>query len=232
MGNTYTKQAVQPPQRPKFRSLKTLAKSVKFLPYLVDGDLDGIDATNEQEVAKALADDKNFFVLVAPLKYKAYLTYENTYGEGLATVANRILYCLAASYQILRSDDEDSITLEQDELGAVITPYGKMYGTLERNMVDLALYIMTQHGRIVGVQDDGTYLCKHVTREEIIDLLDPRAILKIDKENDSIYTSLFMEILEISGVWMPDEIQNQLEKEGEEVEDDGLKNLVEQNNES
>lgn len=209
-----------PPTKPRLRSLQTIAKNVRFMPYLIDGDTEGYDLDTEKGLTEAIEDSGNFFVLLAPLKYKSYLNYEIEHGNPLEADANRILYVLASVYGMLKDAEGQEIKLELDDDKNIITPYGSMKGSLDRNMTDLVIFILSQHGRIVGLDDNGTFMCKRVTKEDIIDHLDPRAVSKIGEDDGQ---SLFMEILEISGVYVPDEAKASLVAAGEVEADEAPK---------
>jgi hypothetical protein len=93
-------------------------------------------------------------------------------------------------------------------------------------MINLAAFILAQYGQIVADNGDGTYEYERITADEIKDYLgDPSVVFKVDEEDNA---SLFLEILEVSGVWSPPKVVEDLVSNGE-IEDDELKNSVSSN---
>jgi hypothetical protein len=87
MSNKSNRGEIELPQRPKYRNLAHVAKSVLVVPYLIEGD-----------PALGLFHEDNFVVALGPLKYRSYLNYENIYGETLKDIVSRILWTLSTIY--------------------------------------------------------------------------------------------------------------------------------------
>lgn len=196
------------PDKPKFRSLASTAKAIRVVPYIIDGDPD-----------KGLFHEENFVVALGPLKYRSYANYENMFSESLDNAVSKVLYVMSVVYRTV-SDEKDTPKLETDELNRIKTPYGLMHGSLERNMVDLSAYILSQYGTIKEDRGDGLYEYEPVTMDDIIDNMDAGAITRIDEADGQ---SLFFEILEVSGVWKPSTVAEDLAANNE-IDEEELKN--------
>ena len=204
----------QIPEKPAFRSLKSSAKAVKIIPYLIDGD-------NPE-----LLHEDNLVVALGPLKYRSYLHYENTHDESLDVTVSKLLFAIRSEYAVSSNEmvtnelgEKVPYTIEYDEKGGVKTPYGPLSGSLERNMAELVAFILSQYGRVVEDNGDGTYEYEPITKQDILNNLDAKAVATVDEDG----TSLFLEILEVSGVWQPDRVAEDL-KENAEIDEEELKN--------
>jgi hypothetical protein len=87
-------------------------------------------------------------------------------------------------------------------------------------MAELVSYILAQTGRITADLGGGKYDYEPISPDDIIDRLDPSAIFNPDPEDGS---SIFFEILEVSGLWTPQQVEDDLSK-NDEISDDDLKN--------
>jgi hypothetical protein len=214
------------PEKPKFRSLAKVAKAVEAIPYVIEfGDL--------PECEDELLHEDNFVVALAPLKYRSFVNYENRYRESIEVAVMRVMWVLETSFRIMKITEEmaDMVAkgediskmeipeIDADEEGNTKTPYGTMRGSVHKNLVEIAAYILAQHGRIVARHEDGTYEYEPVSSDAIIDRLDPHAMQITTEEGKSV----FLEIIEVAGIFDSDAIRDSLE-ESNELEDDELKN--------
>lgn len=199
-----------PPQKPKFRSLKKVAKNIQVMPYLIDGYVD-------EEGERPLLHPENVVVALAPLKYRSYLVYENRNGETLDVSVSKIIYIVSAMFNAL-AGKEDAVKIEKDEFDRIITPFGTMYGSLERNVVDICTFILSQYGRIIKDNGDGTYEYEGITQEELLDCLDNSGNIFMEPDENGV--PLLMEVFSMSGVYSMDEAISAQE----DGVDDGPKN--------
>jgi hypothetical protein len=165
------------------------------MPYLIDGYVD-------EEGGRGLLHEENLVVALAPLKYRSYLNYENRNGETLDVSVSKIIYICSAMFNAL-AGKEDAIKIEKDEFDRIKTPFGLMYGSLERNVVDVCTFILSQYGRITVDNGDGTYEYEPVTQEELMDCLDNGGNIFMEPDENGV--PLLMEVFSLSGVYSVDE---------------------------
>jgi hypothetical protein len=213
-----------PPPKPKYRAVNDLSKSIKMAPYFLVGDpeviREHIESHRENELYER---DDIFAVAVGMLKFKHYLNYENVHAETLDQTANKVMYVFYAMSKRLNPDIDERPVPELiiDEVSRVTqTPFGPMYGSLEKNGTLLLIFLLTQFGRIVGVNGNGEYDLEDVSEDEIIELLDPGALFTID---DADGKSTFLDVLEITGLYDPTKAAKASIEDGTLQEED-LKN--------
>lgn len=213
-------QTIQQPVPPVPRTARNMARAVNIIPYWLEGDPDLKDADGRVDYTS----EGQFAVAVGPLKYRHYLNYINIHGEALDNTVNKILFVFTAMSQMSNPalKPEDRMKVETDEFGRVKTPFGSLQGNLEQQMLELAAFIMAQHGRIVGADDSGKFSYEGITPDAIIDHMDLGAITDVGDDSNM----LFFEILELSNVWNPKEVIRtaQENQEADEKADDELKN--------
>lgn len=217
------KQLPKPPTKPKQRNLAKIAKALVQIPYIIEAD--------ENDKNNVLA-EHTFAVLLRPLKYGSYIKYEEQNSCSIDETVSKIMWILSAAYQHLNPDlkEEDRIKIDKDEYGAIVTPFGPLFGSVQRNTVELAAFILSEGGRIVGIDPEtNKYITVPVDPAEIIERLDPSAIMENDAETNS--EPIFMEILSVSNVLNMDEVAAELTNNNE-VKDDELKNSTIQNEEN
>lgn len=214
----------QPPAKPKFRSLNDLSRSIKIVPYFLAGDPEIIASHIKDHKENELYQrDDVFAVGVGMLKFRHYLNYENIHGETLDQTANKVMYVFyALSKQINPNiDDREMPELIVDEEKRITqTPFGPMYGSIEKNGTLLLTFLLTQFGRIVGVNGSGDFELEEISEDDVIDLLDPNAIFNVDPVDGK---SIFMDILEVTGLYDPTKAAAKLTESGE-VKEEELKN--------
>lgn len=191
---------LQPPNKPKHRSLAVLSRSKEVVPYFLQGDHDYIESMVEKKkIAELFEDDSVFAVGIGHISLRSYLDYEQERGEVLDTAVNRILWVFWALGQMA----DDSVTEKPDlrvENNVTSTPFGDMVGSLQRNVADVMVFLMTQMGRIVGINADGSYIFAPVQESDLLDLLDAQSLMEIT-ENSTMPT--FFEILALTGLHEP-----------------------------
>lgn len=234
--------APEPPVPPKMRSLADVKKGYNVIPYLIEGDPE-----------KDILDDDNFVVALAPLKFRAYANYETMYGESIDTTVSKILFVFSKVFQAfaeVRKEAEEALKnakkkklpeieldadgnpvtdeknkekdgIAKDDFGRIITPYGPLSGSLQRNVGELCAFILSQKGQIVGKHPDGTYDYEEVSIDDIAERLDPTMLMDVVEEKSG--KSIFFEILEVSGLWHPEVVADNM-ADNKEIEDDELKN--------
>lgn len=152
---------------------------------------------------------------VGHLKMRSHLDFETQHGEVLDSFVNKILWVFWAMGQMA----DDNITEKPKivtENGVTETPYGKMYGSLQRNIAECMAFLMSQFGQIVGVNADGTYVYEPISEADIYDLLDASSLMDVDDDTD---LPAFFEIISLAGLRPPDDTQG-----AEATTDDDSKN--------
>lgn len=208
------------PVPPVPRTARNMAKATNIVPYWLEGDPDLKDSAGQVDYLS----EGQYAVAVGPLKYRHYLNYINIHGEALDNTVNKILFVFTAMSQMSNPNlkPEDRMQIESDEHGRVKTPFGVMHGNLEQTMVELAAFIMGQHGRIVGVEESGKFKYEGITPDQVIDHMDLGSITDVAEDSNM----LFFEILELSNVWNPKEVirSAQEQQDAQQAADDELKN--------
>lgn len=202
----------EPPKRPKFRSLSNIRKAHHKIPYFISGEpeLDP-NLTEEESILRAIEDEDTVAVLLRPLKLRDYIQFEQQYGEGIDAFLYKIFHVIQVTTSNLSEDDPDKRQELVVENGVIKTPFGDLYGSLATNIATLCSFILSCGGQIVGF-DGKEYETESITVDEIIDLLDPNAFFTLNQESDF---NPFYEILNVSNLWNPDEVEADLEKAGE-----------------
>lgn len=212
---TDTKPKMQPPDKPKHRNMRVLSASREIVPYFLQGDPDKINAMIDAGKMNDLFDDEDIIAVgVGHLKMRSHMEFETRHGEVLDTFVNKILWLFWAMGQI--ADDKvtekpEIVTIE----GVTDTPYGKMYGSLQRNIAQCMCFVLSQFGQIVGVGEKG-FDFEPIGEDEIYDLLDPASLMNVEENTD---LPAFFEIISIAGLRPPDD-----GKRPETAEDDDSKN--------
>jgi hypothetical protein len=196
-----------------------LSASREIIPYFVQGDSDYIDRTIDAGKMFELFEDQSIIALgVGHLPLRSYLDFETQYGELLDAYVNKILWVFYAMGQIAN----ENIPVDQKpELkivdGVTTTPYGPMYGSLQKNVAEAMAFLLVQFGRIVGTNADGTYQFESMNQNDIYELLDVASLMSVDEGSTG---PAFFDLINIAGLTPVVEGDESTEK------DDGPKNLV------
>lgn len=169
----------------------------------------------------------NFAVLLRPLTAEHGLNYYKMHGETLEHAFLRIITVTQnlsqAAKQAYRKQigeeaaDTPSVLYLKDELGGTIVPgLGVMYGPLDNNMLELAAFILSCHGRVVG-QTGGRYDTEAVTPEEVIAHMPLDFLAQVQPDRITV----FEEITSVSTLWNPELVQNEL-LDGQDVTEEDL----------
>jgi hypothetical protein len=202
------------PDKPKFRSLVNKAAANFQLPYVIEKNSSAEDKIDYLE---------DLVVGLGHLKYKSTLTYAARYGENIHTAVSKCIWVLFASAandtiqkQISQGAEDlmlHDLEKKTDERGEYVdTPFGKLYGDIEEFIINLAVFILTQYGRIIDEGGDGTYVYQPITEEQIFHSLDPGVIFDVDSDG----TPYLLEIFEIAGLWDAKKISDKLDNPVEE----------------
>lgn len=236
------------PRQPKSRGLRLLGKKLNpGIPYVIAGQLDEEYIITKKDgsldIAVGNLPKDVFCILLAPLYARHYQDYELNYNQSIDSAVGKILYIVgkeAAVNRLLLSNDINQIEDESEEdykirvrelievtkpkmkdeiMGMIYeTPFGDMYGSIDKNVLELALYVLSAHGRIIGKKENGDYDLREITPQDIDGILDPNILKEsIDGEN------IFNEILNVSNLFNTDELREELEH-NKELTDDELKN--------
>ena len=208
------------PEKPKFRSLADTSKEELEFPYILKGTPTVDDVTK-----RMLFDNPDTVVVgVGNLTLRKQMEYEQIYGEQLETTVNKVMYTYYTIAKISNPgiDNRETPELKVDDYGHVITPMGPMSGSIERNIVESCVFILSAYGRITGVQSSGKFIYQPISPEEVIDIVKGDSLLQPFEDG----TIPFMEIYELAGIWNSDDVKVKLKEEGEltNAEDDELKN--------
>lgn len=209
-----------PPEKPKHRSMRVLAASRLVVPFFISGDQEVINnAIDAGKMDTLFADESVIAVGVGHLKLSAHLDYELGTGDVLEVAVNKVLWMFWAMGQLADPavKDEDKPDITEVE-GAITTPYGKMYGSLHRNIAELTAFIMSRYGQITGVKPDKTYEFIPITENEILDLLDSSSLMYIE---DGADTPMFFEVIALAGLRPVTDVDVQ-----DLAKEDDQKNLV------
>ena len=216
---TDTKPKIQPPEKPKHRSMRVLSASREIVPYFLQGDPDKINNMIDAGRMNDLFSDEDIIAVgVGHLRMRSHMDFETQHGEVLDTFVNKILWVFWAMGQITNDDVTEKPEIITEN-GVTETPYGKMYGSLQRNIAECMAFIMSQFGQIVGVNDKG-FDYEPITEADIYDLLDTASLMNVEEDTD---LPAFFEIISIAGLRPPDD-KEQVETPG----DDDSKNLASQ----
>lgn len=222
-----TKKTLVPPAKPKHRVINNLKRMTKVMPYFLAGDPDIIaNYMAEGRIAELIDMEDVYAVGVGPLKAMNYINYEGSNGETLDQVANKLMYCFYAVHKMLNPESDDNPKPElvtDEEHNTISTPYGVIYGSMEKNALLLLAFLMSQYGRIVGVLPNGNFEYEPVTEDDLLSMLDPTAIFAMDEDKP-----LFLDILELTHLFDPTQAESKLKSDGA-VTDDELKNSASQN---
>jgi hypothetical protein len=211
---------IKMPEKPKFRSLAATRKEELEYPYVLKGELE-VDPVTKRMLFN---DPETVVVGVGNLTLRKQMEYEAIYGEQIETTVNKVMYTYYTIAKISNPeiDNRETPELRVDDYGHVLTPMGPMAGSLERNIVESCVFILSAYGRIVGVEPSGKYIYESISSEEIIDTVKGDSLLKPFEDN----SVPFMEIYELAGIWSSEDVKAKLQEEGalSEAEDDELKN--------
>lgn len=209
------------PERPQYRSLATAAKNVRIIPYFIAGDPEIISAYMDQkppklkELVEMQGENEVLCVALRRINSRDYLDYENRYGRSINAAVNAVLFVFYVGAKLLKPDmDENPMPKVDfnDDTKIFDTPYGKMYGSLEKNVFELMAFLLSRTGRIIGIDKGGQYDYDPTDEDQIFDHLDPRSFSTFYEDGKSA----FFDILEIAGVYDPEETEKRV-RAGEPV---------------
>lgn len=216
----------EPPKRPTAVNLRVLAKkTVRKIPYILNYGIDMVD--------DPLAEG-NFSVLLAPLKSSHHINYVSKFGISLEQAVGQIMYVLsmresrseyfAANDKAIAEGKEPldlskAPQLELDSIDNVKTPFGVMYTSVDVAIMQLVAYILSCGGEIVGKEQTGAWILAEISPEVILDYLEPSSLTEPFEDG----MSMFMEVLDVAGLFNLDRVEEDMAK-NKEVTDDDLKN--------
>lgn len=152
----------------------------------------------------------NIAVMLRPILHCHVLKYYALHNEPLQVALARIMWLLQWQHAKLH-DPENTPDLVPDALGGIAVPgLGTMYGTVDFAIMDLAAFILSCHGRVVGKDRLGKYILEEITQEEVLSILpDGFTSLKVDETS-----TVFDEILGVSTLFDFERVKLELESSG------------------
>lgn len=223
------RQSLTPPTNPRVRTLHDVSATLEVIPYFLEGDHEIIaEATAQGKLKDLYGDDQFYAVAVGHLKLRHYLDYERVHGVPIDMFVNRLLWMFWAMTKIANPKIDDTPTPELKEVdGGLETPFGPMIGSIAFNLAEFFGWVLSRYGQIVGVNEDGSFIYASVEPVEIIDMLDPSSLLKLDEDG----TPLFFEILALTGLYNPKDTKKPVTPDAEEEkpQDDGQGNTTSPN---
>lgn len=220
-------QQPEPPTAPRARSLGAIGRSIVVAPYFLQGNPELTDSTGRTDFTS----DGQLAVAIGPLSIKNIRDYELIYGESIYKVVARILSAINVEYYIRNPEQAPEgfdLLANISETGRIITPYGELETSLEIAMAELFAFIASCRGLVTGYlgSSELDLTWEPMTIEEIIDIMNPGAILEVDQATGK---HLFFEILNLANLYSEEDAKQALKEEGEITpsEDDELKNLAE-----
>jgi hypothetical protein len=199
---------IQLPDKPKFRTLSTIANDILETPWFIKGQ-----PKFDKDTGAMIIDFNNPKVIavgVGNLTLRHMMTYESIYDESIETSVNKILYVFYALNKSINPEiDSHAVPfLEMDEYGNTVTPLGLMKGSFEKNIVEVCSFILSCYGRITGQKSNGEYQYDVFSQSDVVDTI--RGNVFIIPFEDGMMP--FMEIFERAGLWSPDDIKKSLKK--------------------
>lgn len=202
------KEAVKPPPPPTTKSAKYLATGLKRQPYVLSGyvprnedgsiDFENVDF-DDQDVC---------IVLAGGMKGGHMMDYINIYNEEFETTVNKIMFYFAVVNEAKVARDEnrephEAFIPKYDEYGRFITPFGNWRtGSLVAEMLELASFLLSRYGRIVGVDEKGKFELEPITQREVLDAIDYDSLIRVygDNADPEAQEQVFFELLTVSNL--------------------------------
>jgi hypothetical protein len=202
--------APEPPKPPRFYELNDLDRDIAAVPVWLEGNPD----KTLENGATDFDSDEQFALLLKPLTMRSYISYRKTFGEPIDSTVAKIFWVFGEMGRLSNLDEGETpdTDMEYDNDGNTVTPFGKLEGNLEEAMVRLVAFVLAQGGRITEENAEG-YVTEPVTVEDILDLIQPRAVFKPEESDGSM---MFYHILENAGIWRMSEVENRMKEMGEE----------------
>lgn len=205
--------------QPKARNLSEAADNIKVIPYTIHTNR----TQAEIDENPGFDFDKDTVVGVGPLKYKSLLQYENTYGEPIDNVVGRIVWVYLQQLAMINAiiqkveykDDEPKPMLEMDEFKNIKTPYGTLYGSLEKNVNEICSFIMSQYGCINSEAGHGEFTFEAIPQTVIEDLLSPKSLMEIQED---VGYPIFFEIFEAARLYNFDSMLTSIDEDKDPTE--------------
>ena len=168
----------------------------------------------------------NFCVLLRPIMHEHTLKYYANHNETIDSLLLKIIAVTQNYAQIVRGDkDEEGKPIQpfrEDGMGMIEVPFlGPMYGPLDINKAELAAFVLSCHGRVVGKTPAGEYVTEEVTEEEVYRRM-PHGFINFTIDPETGMT-VFDEILSVSTLFNLDLIEKEM-TEDKVIKDDEAKN--------